>query len=70
MQPLLEKLVGVKHLDNAATPREYLELLIRQWECGRSLCSPSWQGLLDVLKEMSMESVGFDIAAFLGKRNL
>ena len=49
--------------DAIRTPRECLEVLIRELE-GRS---SSWMAFMDVLKEMKLEAMGLDIAAFLGE---
>ena len=62
---LLKETTGIFRDDDHQqdAPRECLEVLIRELERRSS----SWMAFMDVLKEMKLEAMGLDIAAFLGE---
>lgn len=51
-------------------PEVHVEIILNQWKAGRSQRPSTWRSLLDILKELNMQSVSQDILDFMyGKRD-
>ena len=52
---------GAKLLLSDPNPEKCVEILIDQWESGRSRHPPNWRCFLDVLKELKLEELSHKI---------
>ena len=46
-------------------PKVYVEILIGQWEAGKSPHSPTWKKLLAVLQMLGLKSIGQEIEDYM-----
>ena len=56
---------ALQRLDYIENPKVYIEIVIGQWEAGKSQLTPTWSHLFSVLQKLNLQTVGQEIEDYM-----